>query len=600
MSIIQEKGVRYVIRVGTIMEMEEKKVLVITADFDMVYLKRKPDMFLGQQIRFKKSEVGSINSSMRKYIPLAASVAAVFVLAMVLYFQIFKSGSLMNTYAFVDIDINPGIEFMIDNDNMVLKTSSFNREAEELLKQLKLENLSVDEALSAVLDKSGKAGYIKAGMKNTVLVSAALNEESKEYGKDQKGLKQKLSALMNSFKEKRDIKDNAEIDFKTIKAEPEVKERALKNGISIGREVIFEKAKEKGIELSLEEAKHMSISEMLKKVDMEDTLKEPEKETAQESPEPTRTSGPGVTSGRTPTPVGSASVDPTKLPASPTPLNKTVAIKVQYYNAPEVVGDTMQINPKFRVVNTGKSMVNLADIKIRYYYTIDGESSQSFDCWAQKGKENITSRFVKLKTVGKNTDYFLEVGFRSGILSPGESTVVNTWFNKGDWSTYKQDNDYSYNPRKTNDYYDWVKVTGYVKGSLKWGVEPGVSGIVKPKPVPTQTPKVVPMEVPKVSAVTGSKKIILHWNATRSPGFVYYKVVISKKNPKPRYPEDGYLVFFTDRNVTEALIDNSVAYNGGDFGQYLVPGEGYYFSITSVYEKGAVPGNVLYLKFPKN
>jgi hypothetical protein len=76
-------------------------------------------------------------------------------------------------------------------------------------------------------------------------------------------------------------------------------------------------------------------------------------------------------------------------------------------------------------------------------------------------------------------------------------------------------------------------------------------------------------------------------------------VVISKNNPKPKYPDDGYLYWITDKYKTSAVVDNENSYNGGDFGGYLVPGEKYYFSITAVYSDKKVPGNVLYLTFPK-
>lgn len=103
---------------------------------------------------------------------------------------------------------------------------------------------------------------------------------------------------------------------------------------------------------------------------------------------------------------------------------------------------------------------------------------------------------------------------------------------------------------------------------------------------------------PVVTATTGNGKIILKWQPTSASDFSYYKVVVSKSNSKPKYPEDGYLLYITDKNTTQAVIDGSMEYNGGDIDGCLVGGQKYYFSVTNVYSNEKIPGNALYLTFP--
>ena len=75
-------------------------------------------------------------------------------------------------------------------------------------------------------------------------------------------------------------------------------------------------------------------------------------------------------------------------------------------------------------------------------------------------------------------------------------------------------------------------------------------------------------------------------------------VVISKNNPNPKYPDDGYMYWITDRNQNFAVIDTVTQYTEGDFGSYLKSGEKYYFSITAVYADSKVSGNVVQLTCP--
>jgi hypothetical protein len=74
--------------------------------------------------------------------------------------------------------------------------------------------------------------------------------------------------------------------------------------------------------------------------------------------------------------------------------------------------------------------------------------------------------------------------------------------------------------------------------------------------------------------------------------------VISKGNPDPEYPDDGYMYWITDRYQNSSVIDTKTPYNGGDIGGYLKPGQSYYFSITGVYTSTNVPGNVVKMVFP--
>ena len=105
--------------------------------------------------------------------------------------------------------------------------------------------------------------------------------------------------------------------------------------------------------------------------------------------------------------------------------------------------------------------------------------------------------------------------------------------------------------------------------------------------------------VPVVTGQVAGSVILLNWNVINDTDLSGYKVVISKNNSHPKYPDDGYMFWITDRNHNYATIDNVTHYNGGDIGGYLQSGQKYYFSITALYSDNAkVPGNVIQLVFP--
>lgn len=142
-------------------------------------------------------------------------------------------------------------------------------------------------------------------------------------------------------------------------------------------------------------------------------------------------------------------------------------LRVQMYNANRAA----QINsifPWFKITNTGSAPVNLAEVKIRYYYTIDGEQPQNFWCeWSDIGAGKITGSFVKLETPFDGADYYFELGFKTGAgsLQPGQSVEVHSRFAKNDWSNYDQTNDYSFNPT-AKTYVDWDKITVHLGDAI--------------------------------------------------------------------------------------------------------------------------------------
>jgi hypothetical protein len=198
------------------------------------------------------------------------------------------------------------------------------------------------------------------------------------------------------------------------------------------------------------------------------------------TPTPVRTATPVVTA--TPTPVRTATpvatATPTPVPtATPvvtaTPVPTTGSIKVQFYNQ-NTAATSNQIYLNVKLLNIGSSAVSLSDVKIRYYYTIDGTKPQVFYCdYSSAGSGNVTGTFTTMSTVKTGADTYLEIGFTSGAgnLAAGGNTTVQARVAKNDWSNYTQTGDYSFNSSGTG-FSDWTQVTGYVSGVLQWGVEP--------------------------------------------------------------------------------------------------------------------------------
>lgn len=129
---------------------------------------------------------------------------------------------------------------------------------------------------------------------------------------------------------------------------------------------------------------------------------------------------------------------------------------------------------------------------------------------------------------------------------------------------------------------------------------PSPTALPSPSSLPTPTPQETepaPVNTPQpsvdlVSGYISGDNVKLSWQKNQKDGFKGYKIVASKNNEHPSYPEDGYLKYITDENTTsKALYEGYKSLKGNTY---------YYFSITYLYEDGSkIVGNAVRLKVPK-
>jgi hypothetical protein len=121
--------------------------------------------------------------------------------------------------------------------------------------------------------------------------------------------------------------------------------------------------------------------------------------------------------------------------------------------------------------------------------------------------------------------------------------------------------------------------TGEVLGEKTVNVEEqkaDATATPEPTPTPVATEAATPKPTPKpvtsltLSATAKSDGVYLSWKPTTSSDFKYYKIVRSKTNSSPKYPEDGYIYYSEDRALSSYVDKESVE------------GYAYYYRICAV------------------
>lgn len=243
---------------GTILKLDKKIAVIMTDDCRIISIRMQPGMDIGMEISFNKNEI--VHKKKRIVLPvkIAAGVAAIFAVMFIFYNSSYNNGA----YAYVTVDSNTSIEFEVDKNNKILKVNAFDEDTNALLKDLNLKHQPIDVAIKEVLEKT-------ASKESTVLISACLKDEGKaKSNTEPKSNPKEFSNLIDVCKSV--VEDDAYGSFqsKVVEIPYVYKELADSNKISIGRSIVYEKAKEQGIDI--EEIKNKSIGEVLKKVSIDD------------------------------------------------------------------------------------------------------------------------------------------------------------------------------------------------------------------------------------------------------------------------------------------------------------------------------------------
>lgn len=184
--------------------------------------------------------------------------------------------------------------------------------------------------------------------------------------------------------------------------------------------------------------------------------------------------------------------------STPSPVLPEPELSLSYRTA-NPAAQTQDSKPEFILTNKGDSPLPLERAEIRYWFQDEPNQSYIYHCdWARLGCGNVLGDFNH--TAGGEQYLRLHFSPVAGELAPNEDTgEIKIRFNRADWSTFNQENHFSFAPH--TEYTNWQQVTVYFDGQLVWGTEPtarSVPTVTDQVIVPTSTspPKATPTQTP--------------------------------------------------------------------------------------------------------
>ena len=297
---------------GVVLKLTKNKAVVATNDFQCYYVRRNPTIYVGKEVEFSKKKIIKRNATF--YMPVLGAACILLVMIYFLNFigiiNINNSPQGPEVFAYVGVDINPSIEIYIDDIGDVLNLVSLNKDSKAVVRKLRAKKMNILGAVDAIINEVNGKDPAGGSEKGYMLVSSTLNTEVFQHDKQQ-NKQEKLNHIINSLQD--DVKVRERVDVYFIQADINDRAAAKKQGISTGRYMLYEKQKDMGEAYSLEEARNVSLTELLEGLgEGKEDILNPTSKGSLSTPKPEPSDIEDTITGVTPSPVTTPTPGPTE------------------------------------------------------------------------------------------------------------------------------------------------------------------------------------------------------------------------------------------------------------------------------------------------
>jgi len=251
---------------GIVMQLTETHAVVMTQEAEFRKIPRAEGMRIGQEVDIPagvaapSGQAGRSWWNARRFRQSGAVAAALLLAVGVWSYQAFMTKPM--AYAYVTVDINPSIEFSVDEERTVIGVTALNADAERVLDDLTLDGKTVQEAVATVTDAAQKQGYLQD--QGDVIITATLAgtpeaEQKVDSEADLGELEAKLGDQVKTVAQQ----GGNEVDVETIVVSPDLRDAAKEAGISPGKYAFYLSAQSAGIDVEIEELKKTSITKIV-------------------------------------------------------------------------------------------------------------------------------------------------------------------------------------------------------------------------------------------------------------------------------------------------------------------------------------------------
>ena len=235
---------------AVVVDIQGKDAVVLNKSGQFVKVKNSGPLQVGQEMDIPEQR--PINAS---FLARAVSVAAVFFIVMGLGYGAYSYNT---PYSYVNIDINPSIEFAVNRYDKIINAVALNDDGVRLVSQASYKNMALKTGIESIIRSAIDEGYLVGDNEDAVMLTVASKDENKA-GKIEKEIELAASQKL------KDVEIEAKVLVeKVTEAEHNT---AKSSGITPGRQLLIDQAVKSNPQLKIEDLKKAPVKELIKSVD---------------------------------------------------------------------------------------------------------------------------------------------------------------------------------------------------------------------------------------------------------------------------------------------------------------------------------------------
>ncbi|MFD3257586.1 YusW family protein [Paenibacillus lentus] len=239
---------------GTVMKITEHCIVVLCQDGTFRNLPHPPAMpGLGDSIVVPLSDQPKQRSSYKRYLKKQWIYAASLVLLLGVVFVFNYLLGSKQPATLVAIDINPGIELIVNKQGMIDQVNLLNDEAKQLLSEEEVVNQDFYQAVQWIFTQAEVQGYLDIETEKKWIWLSIVDLGQGAYSIDP----QKISAPNQGY------------EVEVFTANEQQLEQAKDAKLTLNKYIVLELAEEKGIHLSAEQLRSQSILHSLQQAEVD-------------------------------------------------------------------------------------------------------------------------------------------------------------------------------------------------------------------------------------------------------------------------------------------------------------------------------------------
>lgn len=236
---------------AVVVEIEGKQMVVVDQKGCFQNIKYNGKSKIGEEIEMIDSRTNVL-----VYMKRITAAAA---MLLVVSGSVFGVSSYYSPYAYLDVDINPSLEIVLNRYMRVLDVNSFNEDGKKIASnKAELKNKKMEEAVDKLLDNAKKEKILTADKENAVLFTVASSDDASADNINKK-IEKTAQKKIDQLKVKCEVLPTEKV---TVKKNLEAK----KINVSPGRVILYEKLKQVEPEAKLEDVLKAPVKETVKKI----------------------------------------------------------------------------------------------------------------------------------------------------------------------------------------------------------------------------------------------------------------------------------------------------------------------------------------------